>query len=246
MGGIALGGNLWGSLVRHPNLYHSGSGFGFENEYGVLSRSSEAGFQDIPHTLRRCQGFGLGFGSLVGNMKSDDSSAFGFLHHNHSEIPLLALREYISQRNGVLEEGWHVELKQSNSGICATYCAPDGVKFDSMSGVASHLGLALDLKAGEQKAGRQGPSSQENFHFPRKRKKARIPVANGFSDSKEFLLHAYYKELMSNTGRVEAVAANNGNAVEASESETEDNTSFSSHHSNVSCFLSQSMLFFFS
>ncbi|KAK4760318.1 hypothetical protein SAY87_005211 [Trapa incisa] len=232
LGSVSFGNNPFDSLVRYPNLYHSGSGFGSENASGILSRCSEAGFQDIEHTLMRCRGVDVVFGSSLRYTKSDDISVSGFLHHNPSEIFLLALREYISQRNGVLEEGWHVELKQSNSGICATYCAPNGMEFDSMSGVASHLGLALDLKMNEQKAGRRGSSSHENFQLPKKRKAARLSAANGFTDGKEFLLHAYYKEFLSNTGRVDAVGANNGNVVKASEFGNEDDTRFSSYQSS--------------
>lgn len=242
MGGISFGSNPFSSPLRYPNLYSLGSGFGFESASGVVRGSSETGCQDIQHhALVRCQGFEVGFGSPAENMKRKDSSAIRFPDHNPSEILLLALREYISQRNGILEEGWHVELKQSNGGIYATYCAPDGAKFDSVSEVASHLGLAPDVVTNEPKP---GSSSLENFHLPRKRKQARFATTNGFTEGKEFLLHAYYKDFFSNSRRVEAVSTNDGNMINVSESGTMDNPDSGSQQSNVSFYLCSAWLTF--
>ncbi|OWM71553.1 hypothetical protein CDL15_Pgr005740 [Punica granatum] len=231
LGDIPFGGHQLGSSVRHPNLYAK-RGLGFENAPGILSYNLEAGFGDTRHhALMKCKGFEVGFGCPVESMKSHDSSVLRFPHHNPSETFLLDLREHISQRHGILEEGWQVDLKQLNGGIHATYCAPGGEKFDSMSEVASHLGLAPDYKVSEPKAGSQGSSLLEKFHMPGKRKPARSTVTNGFNETKEFLLQAYYKEFLSNSQRIEANAGNNANAIKPSEAGAEDSTDFGSQQS---------------
>ncbi|KAL8269079.1 hypothetical protein R6Q59_002877 [Mikania micrantha] len=62
---------------------------------------------------------------------------------NANLVYLQALKDYISEKRGVLGEGWHVKFKYSQS-ICRNfpiYCAPDGRKFDSMQKVAHYVGL---------------------------------------------------------------------------------------------------------
>nr|XP_043612564.1 methyl-CpG-binding domain-containing protein 9-like [Erigeron canadensis] len=55
-----------------------------------------------------------------------------------------ALKDYISERRGVLGDGWHVKFDYSES-FCKSfpnYCAPDGSRFKSMPEVAHYLGLS--------------------------------------------------------------------------------------------------------
>lgn len=70
-------------------------------------------------------------------------SAPGNIHGGATELYLEGLKEYIAERNGVLGDGWHVEFDFCNKRLktIATFCAPDGSRFESLSDVARHLGL---------------------------------------------------------------------------------------------------------
>lgn len=58
-------------------------------------------------------------------------------------VYLQALKDYISEKRGVLGDGWRVKFEYSerNYKTSAIYFAPDGTRFNSMSEVAHHLGL---------------------------------------------------------------------------------------------------------
>lgn len=58
-------------------------------------------------------------------------------------VYLQALKDYISEKRGVLGDGWRVKFEYSESSCrtSAIYFAPDGARFDSMSEVARGLGL---------------------------------------------------------------------------------------------------------
>ncbi|XP_076918352.1 methyl-CpG-binding domain-containing protein 9-like [Bidens hawaiensis] len=58
-------------------------------------------------------------------------------------IYLQALKDYISEKQGVLGDGWRVKFEYSDTSCktSAIYFAPDGSRFDSMAQVAYHLGL---------------------------------------------------------------------------------------------------------
>ncbi|XP_076947286.1 methyl-CpG-binding domain-containing protein 9-like [Bidens hawaiensis] len=61
-------------------------------------------------------------------------------------VYLQALKDYVSDKRGILGDGWRVRFKYSER-TCKTfpvYCAPDGSKFDSMPKVAHYLGLLSD------------------------------------------------------------------------------------------------------
>lgn len=59
-------------------------------------------------------------------------------------VYLQALKDYITEKRGVLGDGWRVkfEYSESNCKTSAIYFAPDGTRFDSMSEVAHYLGLS--------------------------------------------------------------------------------------------------------
>ncbi|XP_071685703.1 methyl-CpG-binding domain-containing protein 9 isoform X2 [Rutidosis leptorrhynchoides] len=61
-----------------------------------------------------------------------------------NSLYLQALKDYISEKQGVLGDGWRVkfEFSESNFKTSAIYFAPDGTRFDSMSEVAHYLGLS--------------------------------------------------------------------------------------------------------
>ncbi|PWA90946.1 bromodomain-containing protein [Artemisia annua] len=78
------------------------------------------------------------------------SSMTRFAHLNLENVTqkgnmvyLQALKDYISEKRGVLGDGWRVkfEFSESNYKTSAIYFAPDGTRFDSMSEVAHYLGL---------------------------------------------------------------------------------------------------------
>ncbi|KAI3733521.1 hypothetical protein L6452_12964 [Arctium lappa] len=58
-------------------------------------------------------------------------------------VYLQALKDYISEKRGVLGDGWRVKFEYSETSCrtSAIYFAPDGARFDSMSEVARGLGL---------------------------------------------------------------------------------------------------------
>ncbi|KAJ0862899.1 putative histone acetyltransferase chromatin regulator PHD family [Helianthus annuus] len=66
-------------------------------------------------------------------------------------IYLQALKDYITEKQGVLGDGWRVkfEYSETNCKTSAIYFAPDGTRFDSMSQVAHHLGLTSTFNSSE-------------------------------------------------------------------------------------------------
>ncbi|KAJ4830037.1 hypothetical protein Tsubulata_027695 [Turnera subulata] len=74
---------------------------------------------------------------------ASDYSTHALPFQNLSEKFLQALREYVFNNNGILEDGWHVEFSycQKRCKTLAVYCSPDGNRFESMLDVACHLGL---------------------------------------------------------------------------------------------------------
>ncbi|KAL6571818.1 hypothetical protein OROHE_002687 [Orobanche hederae] len=89
---------------------------------------------------------------------------------------LQTLREYISERSGVLGEGWHVEFDFCNKSLktSAVYIGPDGSRFKSMEDVACHLGLPSRYQCTETESGNDlfpftqsgskiDPSKKESF-----------------------------------------------------------------------------------
>lgn len=65
---------------------------------------------------------------------------------SENELYLEVLREYITERNGVLSDGWRVEFEFSTKSLktVGAFYAPDGSRFESPSDVARYLGLALN------------------------------------------------------------------------------------------------------
>ncbi|KAL5152848.1 Methyl-CpG-binding domain-containing protein 9 [Glycine soja] len=115
-----------------------------------------------------------------------------------------ALRDFVSERRGVLEEGWRVEFRQSvsNSELYAVYCAPDGKIFDSVYEVAYYLGLAPLPSLG-------GPLSK-------KRKLTRTTAANGSMEKRGTLMNSNCKDPPSDGLNVECASAR-GNIPKLSE-----------------------------
>lgn len=191
--------------LTYSNLFYTG--------YGLLS--------DVMRPMQTAdtsaEGAGMSFPQ--GSLRSRNNTTIRLLSRNPSEIFLQGLREFISERHGVLEEGWSVEFKHSisNYDLYAVYCSPDGKTFHSMSEVACHLGLMPNRNSIDtDSTSYVSPSPQETLHLPRKSKSKRCSLTNVFSEHKTTLVSGYCKELFSNGQSIEI---NNANLGEVRESE---------------------------
>lgn len=223
-GDNSSGGNPFGAPVRCSSYAHAGNGCHFENAAGVVTETLGAGVRDIEHhPLMQCGNFEVDLGFPVIHLKSSNNTVIRLSSGNPKEFLLQTLREYISQWHGVLDDGWYVEFKESFNG-CGTYvwyCAPGGLKFDTMSEVASYLGLTSNHKLVEPKLNSEGSTVLERFHLPRKRKSSKS-VINGFAESRGYLTHAHHKEFISDSQTMEVVSSN-GNTLKAAEARSEEN-----------------------
>ncbi|KAK6928329.1 WHIM1 domain [Dillenia turbinata] len=198
----SFGGNLFGAPVTCTNFWFAGNGFGFQKALGRLTPSVELGFEDALHH-RQYMAKSLDkvdWSPLVGKLRGSNDSAIRLPHWNSSEMFMHALREFISERNGVLEEGWHVEFQQSMSGceLYAVYCAPNGKKFDSMFDVASYLGLMSNCSFMEPEVRRGSYAAlNKRLQLPKRRKLARFSQSNGVAENRETLASHSVKELVS-------------------------------------------------
>ncbi|KAK7368384.1 hypothetical protein VNO80_10409 [Phaseolus coccineus] len=144
LGDNYFGANPFVALVTYSNFYN-GNATGFQKASGGLTHADRVGFEDIlNHTqsiTRRfeevCTDFPLRIHSSSNNM------AIIIPCRSPNKIFLQALKDFISEQRGVLEEGWRVEFRQSVSSteLYAVYCAPDGKIFDYVYEVACYLGL---------------------------------------------------------------------------------------------------------
>ncbi|XVF16441.1 hypothetical protein REPUB_Repub10bG0031000 [Reevesia pubescens] len=198
LGDNSFVGNGFGAPLTYSNFMYAGNGFGFQKASGIVTHAVKVGFEDVlHHTRTRDRGFDeVDLGFPLGRLRSNNNTAIRFPSRNPSDIFLQALREFVSERHGVLEEGWRVELKHSMSSceIYAVYCAPDGKTFDSVFDVACYLGLMSNYNSMDAEIKRGGASLQERLHLPRKRKSTRFSIANDFPESKEILINGYDKE----------------------------------------------------
>ncbi|CAN1140195.1 Methyl-CpG-binding domain-containing protein 9 [Linum perenne] len=177
-------GNAFGTPVTCSNLLYAGNGFGSRKGSGMMLHALRMGFGDLLHrdADRRLDEVNWGF--PIGKCRSDDDTTIRLPSRKPDELFLQGLREFVSERNGVLEEGWRAELRHSTSSyeLYVVYCSPDGKTFGSMSEVACHLGLlsvsnAMDIDR------RIAPCSQlperPHAYKRRKSKKNREVVQNG-------------------------------------------------------------------
>ncbi|KAL6139623.1 hypothetical protein ACLB2K_057925 [Fragaria x ananassa] len=162
-------------------------------------------------------GYGLHKGSaiLTQAVKYED-----ILHHTETASGGFdeALRDFVSERHGVLDDGWRVEFKQSidSNEPYVVYCAPNGKTFDSLSEVAHYLGLSGNSTGSEVR--REGSLSMtEKTYQPRKRK-SRASYANGVTENKESSISGYCKKLSSHGPGPDVSSrglVNNGEVTEA-------------------------------
>ncbi|KAK8534043.1 hypothetical protein V6N12_047441 [Hibiscus sabdariffa] len=190
-----VGNGLGAPLTYMNSLYN---GFGAQKAPRIVTHAVKMGFEDIVHCMRtRDRSFDeIDLDSPLRMLRNSNNTAIRFPTRTPSDIFLQALREFVSERHGVLEEGWRVELKPSMSGcdLFAVYYSPDGKTFGSVAEVASYLGLMSNYNPMDAEIKCEGASHQERLHMPRKRKSARFSIASGFPENKGSLISGYYKE----------------------------------------------------
>lgn len=182
-GDNSFGGNAFVAPVTYSKFLHAGSGFGFQKASAITTNTGKTGFEVNKQSTDRS------FGEVelrfpLGKCSSSFSPSIRFPSQNPSEILLPALRDFISERHGVLEEGWSVELRHSTNSyeLYAVYCAPDGRTFDSMSEVACYLGLTSSYNSLDTRV-----KTEESLLHDRVRVSKKGKPANGFAENKGFI-----------------------------------------------------------
>lgn len=187
-GDNSFGGNAFVAPVTSSKFLHAGSGFGFQKASAIMTNTGRKGFEaNKQSTDRSFQEVELRF--PLGKCSRSFTPAIRFPSQNPSEILLQALREFISERHGVLEEGWSVELRHSTNSyeLYAVYCAPDGRTFDSMSEVACYLGLTSSYNSLDTRVKTEESPLHDRVPVCKKRKPTKFPFANGFAENKGFI-----------------------------------------------------------
>ncbi|KAL6960621.1 hypothetical protein U1Q18_038385 [Sarracenia purpurea var. burkii] len=183
-GDNSFGGNQFHGPVTHSTSVYVGNGFVFQKPSGVVTHAVKSSFEDILHrTHSVSKSFEeIDMQSQLARLSSSNCTVVREVPQNLNEMYLQSLREFISGKNGVLEEGWCVEFKTSTGSgeIHAIYCAPDGKTFHSMPEVACHLGLMSNANSVEPKLRSNGSASlHKRSSLANRRKSARLSMANG-------------------------------------------------------------------
>ncbi|KAK4272092.1 hypothetical protein QN277_020691 [Acacia crassicarpa] len=186
--------NSFGAPLTYSTFFN-GNAIGFQKASGVVTHAVRVGFEDVlNHTHSVTRNFEeVDMGLPPGRHRNSKNTASG----NPGDAILQALRDFISERHGVLEEGWKVEFRQpmGNSELYAVYCAPDGKIFDSVFEVACYLGLMPGYNSLESEMrNNRAVSSLGGSHLTRKRKSARLPVPNGFAERRESFANSCFKD----------------------------------------------------
>lgn len=219
MGDKSFGTNQFGDPVTYSTFYN-GSVFGLQRASGVMTHAVRVGFEDI---LNRTQAMARSFEEVPSQTQSPNESI------------LLALRDFISERHGVLEEGWRVELRQSmiSPDLYAVYCAPDGKIFDSVYEVANYLGLPSGYNSMESEIKKEMSLSLGGPHISRKRKSSRTLTANGYAEKQGTMINSNYKDCSSD-GLIMECANAQGTIPKASEIGRKENSHTDPDQSAVS------------
>ncbi|WCJ20951.1 methyl-CPG-binding domain 9 [Euphorbia peplus] len=209
------------SSSGNSNHLYAGNGFGsfgFKKGSGLMMKAFRVGFGDTLHhkktSDRSLEEIDLDF--PVGKLRKSNNTSSILPSQSPNEMLLHGLRDFVSERHGVLGEGWHVELKHYTDSfeVYAVYCSPDGKTFGSMSEVACYLGLPANCNSMDTDAKDGTPSMQELLRVSKKRKAKRLSLANGFSE-KQSLLNGCHKGLMANGQSVDMGGTKSGKLTEA-------------------------------
>lgn len=235
-GDNSFGGNSFGAPETHSNFWYAGNGFGFLKASGILTHAVKLGLDDVLHHTDSCfEEVDLGF--PLGRLRSSNNTNFRLPPKEPSEVFLQGLKEFISERHGILDEGWQVELKQSVR-TCEqypVYHAPDGRIFESMSEVAVYLGLMSNCNSVDSELRSDGSASlKKRLHLPKRRKSTRLSIASCSAENKDALLTDLCKDISSDIQSMELCASTLGNSVKVTEAAPEENGCTGLQQHNVS------------
>ncbi|CAH2055365.1 unnamed protein product [Thlaspi arvense] len=205
-------GNSFEYPMTDSSFLNPGRGHASLEASGVMARNTKTSVDALDsHTL------GFGFPLSLSN----SSLPIRFPSLDPSELLLQNLRHFISERHGVLEDGWRVEFKQPLNGyhLCAVYCAPNGKTFGSIQDVACYLGLPINGNYSCIDAEIRNESSllQERLHMPKRRKTSRWPN-NGFPDQKGGSVSAHLRRFPFNGQAISPFAIKSDTFFQAGES----------------------------
>lgn len=228
-------------MAYSNNLYERNrlERLGFKKGSGLMMKAFRVGLGDILHHTqivdRSLEEIDLDI--PIRKLRKSNNTAIKLPSPSPNEVLLHGLRNFVSERHGVLEEGWHVELKHCTNSfeLYAVYCSPDGKTFGSMSEVACYLGLPPNRNSMDADAKSDGsPSIQELFHVSKKKKAKRVSLANGFAEHKQYVQNDCHKGLMANGQSAEIGGAKSGKLTDV----VSDNDNAKSPASDVSLLFS--------
>lgn len=231
-------GNSFENTMTHSSFLSSGRGHASFEASGLMARNAKISMDALgSHTL------GFGFPLSLSN----SSLPIRFPSVDPSELLLQNLRHFISERHGVLEDGWRVEFKQPLNGyhLCTVYCAPNGKTFNSIQDVACYLGLPVNGNYNCMDAEIRNESSvlQERLHMPKRRKTSRWPN-NGFPEQKGSSVSAQLRRFPFNGQTMPPFAINSGPLFQAGESLSSGNNGCGCEEANVSLNFKSLLIYF--
>ncbi|EOA29709.1 hypothetical protein CARUB_v10012794mg [Capsella rubella] len=221
-----------GSSIDYPmmdsSFPNSARGYASIEASGLIARNPQMNMDALgSHNLS------LGFPLSLNN----SSFPVRFPSLDPSELFLQNLRHFISERHGVLEDGWRVEFKQplNSYQLCAVYCAPNGKTFSSIQDVACYLGLAVNGNYSCMDAEIRNESAllQERLHMPKRRKTSRWPN-NGFPEQKGSAVSAQLRRFPFNGQTMSSFAIKSGTHFQAGDSISSGNNGCGCEDANIS------------
>lgn len=232
-------GNSFDYAMMHSSFSSPGRGHASLEASGLMARNTKMSMDALgSHNL------GFGFPLSL----NSSSLPIRFPPLDPSELFLQNLRHFISERHGVLEDGWRVEFKQPLNGyqLCAVYCAPNGKTFSSIQDVACYLGLAVNGNYSFMDAEIRNESSllQERLHMPKRRKTSRWPN-NGFPEQKGNSVSAQLRRFPFSGQTMSPFAVASGFHSQAGDSLSSGNNGCSCEEANVSINLKYLLIDFF-
>lgn len=174
---------------------------------------------------------------FMGRHWAGDYAAHTVPFQNLSDKFLQALREFVFENHGILEDGWRVELFycQNRCKTFAVYCSPDGNKFESMFDVACHLGLVSNCHSLVPQDRSDGFALVQNrLHLPKRREKSLI-----FSRTKDLKecqenLKSSFTELSLGMETVDAEACKLRSNLRVAQTKSDETGGYGSSHCKVS------------
>lgn len=226
------------SSVETPcsDLGCPGNGFDPGNEPGMAISTAKLGLEELgPH------GLVASFEDAVSSTPNGGRPISNTT--TQSEMFLHALREYILEKQGVLDEGWYVEFKQSTDNCAhAVYCSSDGKKFESMHEVASYLGLVSNCNSMDIENRSNGTALlQRGSPIRRRRRKelARLSRANSLTENHDNTRNISSAELSSGVEILNPPSCDLKSDNRVTEAGLQENSCSGSHHLNVCIWVHQ-------